>query len=129
MAAALRSFVLFLLTALALSGCYMKPVRHLASDVALIQVGKSTKEDVTIFLGEPDDVAQDKEGRELWHYRDKNTNLLQKTPMVGSTFGAPEYTHVVVAFSSGVATACDLSLSDADDLSWAKDFSWQEKKK
>lgn len=129
MVAALRSLVVSLLLALAVSGCYMKPVRHLASDVALVQVGKSTKEDVTIFLGEPDDIAQDQEGRELWHYRDKNTNLLQKTPMVGSRFGSPEIIHVVVSFTGGVVSSCDFSLSDADDMSWAKDFSWQENKK
>jgi len=129
MVAALRFLALSLLLIITSAGCYMKPVRHLASDVALVQVGKSTKEDVTIFLGEADDVAQDKDGRELWHYRDKNTNLLQKTPLVGKSFGSPELIHVVVAFTGGVVSSCDFSLSDADDLSWAKDFSWQENKK
>lgn len=129
MTAVLQSFVFVTLAMFTLAGCYMKPVRHLAADVALVQVGKSTKEDVVIFLGEPDDQAQDQQGRELWHYRDKNTNMLQKTPVVGSTFGAPEFIHVVVTFTNGLVSSCDFSLSDADDLSWAKDFSWQEKKK
>ena len=129
MAAVLRYFLLPLLLSIGLVGCYMKPVRHLASDVALVQVGKSTKEDVTIYLGEADDIAQDKEGRELWHYRDLNTNLLQKAPLVGKSFGSPEIVHVVVTFTGGLVSSCDFSLSDADDLSWAKDFSWQENKK
>ena len=126
MTAFLKCFLSVAVVMLGLSGCYMNQVRHLAADVALVQVGKSTKEDVTVFLGEPDDRGQDREGREVWHYSEKNTSMLEKTPVLGKTFGSPELTHVVVTFSDGVVVSCNFSQSDADDLSWAKDFSWQE---
>lgn len=126
MTAFLKCFLSVAVVMLGLSGCYMNQVRHLAADVALVQVGKSTREDVTVFLGEPDDRGQDREGREVWHYSEKDTSLLEKTPVLGKTFGSPEFTHVVVTFSDGVVVSCNFSQSDADDLSWAKDFSWQE---
>jgi hypothetical protein len=112
-----------------LSGCYMKPVRHLASDIALLQVGKSTSADVIVFLGEPDEQQEFDEGVQKWLYKDKNMSLLQKTPLVGSKLGSPEINKVVVTFRNGIVFACDFSYSDEDDMDWAKDFSWQEKKK
>jgi hypothetical protein len=56
-------------------------------------------------------------------------SLLQKTPLLGSKLGSPEFNQVVVTLTSGVVSACDYSYSDEDDMDWAKDFSWQEKKK
>ena len=52
----MKRSTLFLLTTLLLvllGGCYSKPVRHLASDVALIQPGVTTLTEVHQYLGEP----------------------------------------------------------------------------
>jgi len=129
MASKINSFLLLFLALSIFSGCYTQPVRHLASDIALLQVGKSTREDVVVFLGEPDEQQELGEGVQKWLYREKNMSLLQKTPLVGSKIGAPEFNQVVVTLRNGVVSACDYSYSDEDDMDWAKDFSWQEKKK
>lgn len=129
MVAKINSFLLLFLALSALGGCYTKPVRHLASDIALVQVGKSTPQDVVVFLGEPDEQQDLDDGVQKWLYREKNVGLLQKTPLVGSKFGSPIYNQVVVTIKNGVVSACDFSHSDESEMDWAKDFSWQEKKK
>ncbi len=129
MALRINFFLLFLLALSTLGGCYTKPVRHLGSDIALLQVGKSTSEDVIVFLGEPDEQQEIDGAVQKWLYKDKNVSLLQKTPLIGNKLGSPEYNQVVVTFQNGIVSACDYSYSDEDDMGWAKDFSWQEKKK
>ena len=63
MVAKLCSFFLVLTLLAGISGCYINPVRHLASDAALLKVGESTKEDVLVFLGEPD---EQQESARVW---------------------------------------------------------------
>ena len=128
MVSRVKSFVLCFLAFFTLTGCYTQPVRHLASDIALLQVGKSTREDVLVYLGDPDEQRAEGEGVEKWLYREKDSNLLQKTPLVGSRLGSPTFNQVVVTLRNGVVAACDYSYADEDDLDWAKDFSWQKKK-
>ena len=120
-------YVLALMLFFSLAGCYIKPVRHLASDAALLKVGESTREDVVIFLGEPDDQQVTGDGVEKWLYKDKNMTLLEKTPLVGEHIGSPEYKTVVVTLRNGIVAGCVYSSSDEDDMNWAKDYSWQEK--
>lgn len=129
MASKINFFLILVLALSTLGGCYTKPVRHLASDIALLQVGKSTREDVVIFLGDPDEQQELGEGVQKWLYKDKNMSLLQKTPLLGSRFGSPEFNQVVVTLRNGVVSACDYTYSDENDMDWAKDFSWQKKKK
>lgn len=123
------SFLLLFLAGCMLGGCYTTPVRHLASDIALLQVGKSTQEDVIVFLGEPDEQQVVGEGVQKWLYNEKNKGLLQKTPLIGSKLGSPEIYQVVVTLKNGIVSACDYSYTDESDMRWSKDFSWQEKKK
>ncbi len=117
-----------LATLLTVSGCYTTPVRHLASDVALLKVGESTEEDVLIFMGDPDEQQELNVGVEKWLYHDKEMTLLEKAPLVGKHLGSPEYRNVVVTLTNNIVTGVVYSSSDADDLKWANDFSWQEKK-
>ena len=126
-----KNFFLLLFVAVALatiSGCYNKPVRHLASDVALLKVGQSTEEDVLIFMGEPDEQQEVSEGVEKWLYRDKYMTFLEKAPLVGKRLGSPEYKLVVVTISNDIVTDVIYSATDADDMDWADDYPWQEKK-
>lgn len=127
MTSKILAFLLALVLAFAVSGCYIKQVRHLASDAALLKVGVSTKEDVVVFLGEPDDQEVVGEGVEKWLYRDQHSSLLEKTPLVGKHIGSPTYHQVVVTLRDGIVAECVYSLTDADDLNWAEDFSWQAK--
>ena len=110
-----------------IAGCYNKPVRHLASDVALLKVGVSTEEDVLVFLGEPDEQQELGEGVETWLYRDKQMTMLEKAPLVGKRLGSPEYKVVMVTITNKIVTKVLYSSSDADDMDWADDYPWQEK--
>ena len=124
-------FILLALLALvpgALSGCYSTPVRHLASDVSLLKIGESTEKDVLIFLGEPDEQEELAGGVEKWIYRDKEMTFFEKAPLVGKHIGSPEYKQVVVTIANNRVTDVVYSSSDADDLDWMDDYSWQEKK-
>jgi hypothetical protein len=115
------------LTLLLLGGCYNKPVRHLAADVAMIKEGKSTQEDVLIFLGDPDDQADAGGGVVKWLYKETDRTLFERTPFVGKHIGSPEYKNVVVTFTNGVVSDTAYTASDEDDMDWADDYSWQEK--
>ena len=121
-------FLLLLLALVALSGCYNTPVRHLAADVALLKVGESTEEDVLIFLGAPDERQELAGGEEKWLYNDTHMTFLEKAPLVGKRIGSPEYRQVVLTLKNKIVTEVVYSSSDADDLGWADDFSWQENK-
>jgi hypothetical protein len=120
--------LLLLLTLVAISGCYNTPVRHLAADVALLKVGQSTEEDVLIFLGAPDERQELDAGVEKWLYNDKHMTLFEKAPLIGKRLGSPEYRQVVVTLKNKIVTEVTYASSDADDLDWSDDFSWQEKK-
>jgi len=125
-----KNFFLLLLAAFILvtiSGCYNTPVRHLASDVALLKVGKSTEEDVLVFMGEPDEQQEVQEGVVKWLYNDKEMTFLEKAPLVGKRLGSPEYKSVVVTMTNKIVTEVIYSASDADDMDWADDYPWQEK--
>lgn len=121
-------FLFLLFSFFAISGCYIKPVRHLASDVGLLKVGSSTQEEVLIFLGEPDNQQEMGDGVEKWLYEDEEKTLLEKTPFVGKHLGAPEYHRVVITLTNGIVTDSVYFSSDEDDLDWADDYSWQGKK-
>lgn len=111
----------------ALAGCYDKPIRHLASDVALIETGSSTHEDVLIYLGEPDATSVGDDGVERWLYRDKHyANLFEEAPYIGEYAGAPEIVQVVVVLKNNVVQDCVFSSSDEDNLDWTDDFDWQK---
>ncbi|WP_457575261.1 hypothetical protein [Desulfomarina sp.] len=121
--------VVFLLCLLSLlSGCYNKPVRHLASDAALLKVGVSTREDVLIYLGDPDEQQVGPDGSEKWLYTKKDMTLLERVPYAGKYFGSPEYSRLIVTLKNGIVTKCVYLRTDEDDLDWADDYSWQEKK-
>lgn len=122
--------MLFLLAAVfALSGCYNKPVRHLASDAALLKTGESSSEDVLVYLGDPDEQKSLADGVEKWLYKKKEMNFFERIPYAGKYIGAPEYSQVVVTIANGIVTDVTFFQSDEDDLDWADDYSWQEKKK
>jgi hypothetical protein len=111
-----------------LAGCYTTPVRHLSADVALLKVGQSTEEDVLVFLGDPDERQELVGGVEKWLYHEKKMTIFEKTPWMGKYLGAPEYQEVVVTITNKIVSDVSYASSDADDLDWDDDFSWQKKK-
>ncbi len=123
------TYIALLLIVFTFSGCYNKPVRHLASDASLLKVGESSREDVLIFLGDPDERQEVAEGVEKWLYRDKEMTLFEKTPLLGKQFGSPDYQRLVVTLVNGIVSKCRYYSNDKDDLNWADDYPWQKKKK
>ncbi|EKD36365.1 MAG: hypothetical protein ACD_75C01535G0002 [uncultured bacterium] len=129
MAARIWTFLLALMLVFGVTGCYVKQVRHLASDSALLKVGVSTREEVVIFLGEPDEQQEVGKGVEKWLYRDKDASFLEKTPLIGKHIGSPQYHQVVVTLRNGIVADCVYSSTDEDDMDWANDYSWQRNSK
>ncbi|PIE72832.1 MAG: hypothetical protein CSA20_05895 [Deltaproteobacteria bacterium] len=103
-----------------ISGCYNKPVRHLAADVGLVKVGVSTKDDVLVFLGNPDEEFVGEDGTLNWIYLKSRKTVAEKLPWLGEKIGSPERTRVAVQFQGDVVSRVDYSLSDSDDLRWEK---------
>ncbi|MGB3209824.1 MAG: hypothetical protein WBB19_03875 [Desulforhopalus sp.] len=121
--------LVFLTVALvSVSGCYNTPVRHLASDVALLKVGQSTEDDVLIFLGDPDERHELSAGVEKWLYKDKRMSLMEKAPLVGKHLGSPEYRQVVLTLTNKIVSKVVYSSTDEDEMDWADDYPWQELK-
>ncbi len=112
-----------------ISGCYNTPVRHLAADVSLLKIGESTAEDVLIFLGPPDAQQELTDGVEEWSYNDAEISLIEKTPIIGKHIGSPTYRRVVVTITNNLVSDVVYSATDEDDMNWADDYGWQEKKK
>ncbi|WP_041277482.1 hypothetical protein [Desulfotalea psychrophila] len=108
------------------AGCYNTPVRHLSSDVVLIQVGTSTRDDVLLYLGEPDKVEIGSAGTERWHYKADRRSLLEGAPWFGKYIGTPEVSKVLVTLNKDKVASCMFTSSDKDDLDWQDDFKWQE---
>ena len=119
--------LVLLFTACFLSGCYITPVRHLAADIALVQVGQSTREDVLIYLGDPDEQQVLDKNVEKWLYIQMKASTVEKTPFLGKYFGTPEINRVVITFTNGIVSESVFSSNDKDELNWADDYSWQKK--
>jgi hypothetical protein len=120
--------ILFILgLALTLSGCYMTPVRHLASDVGLLKIGVSTREDVLVYLGEPDEEVDLGNGRQQWLYKDVEKGFFEKLPLIGQYLGNPEIMKAQVILTNNIVTECTYQATDDDEMGWSRDFSWQKK--
>lgn len=128
MSAVFRSCFVLFLAAVALSGCYGKPVRHLASDAALIKVGESNRNDVLTYLGEPDEQVVLGGGVERWVYREYEDSVVKKAPVVGKYFGKPNYGTVTLLIRGDVVAECTYGGWESDSRDWADDFDWQEEK-
>ncbi|MCI5209268.1 MAG: outer membrane protein assembly factor BamE, partial [Candidatus Electrothrix sp. ATG2] len=80
----MQRFVFSILAALVfLGGCSSKPVRHLASDAALVKPGKSTRQDVVRYLGPPDRHRTLSPGVEEYVYYNERKGFLGGLPFVG----------------------------------------------
>lgn len=88
---------------LMLFGC-SAPVRHINSDVCLVQQGNSPKE-VMDILGPPNMKKQTATG-ELWTYYAAKESPLKRTPGVNLLFGTVSYDVVHVSFVNNVVANC-----------------------
>jgi hypothetical protein len=95
-------FVLFM----GMTGCAKKNVRHLASDVCLVNPEKTTKEEVLAYLGQPDERYEMADGGETWTYYEVKKSLMQDTPYIGDRLGDKKYEMVTVMFGGDVVQTC-----------------------
>jgi len=119
--------LLLLLLLLMSAGCYNKPVRHLASDASLIEVGRSTRNDVIIYLGEPDGRRQLSGGGEEWVYVEERPSDLQRLPVAGRFFESEGREKVFIELQNDIVQSCEFREFGEGEFDWADDYDWQEK--
>ncbi len=110
-------------------GCYNQPVQHLASDAALIKIGKSTKNDVLLLLGEPKAQQFIGNGAEEWVYYEEEMSMMQRTPLVGSLFDPKGYTMIRIVLENDLVKSCDYSGYESGEADWSGNNSWQKESK
>ena len=118
----------FLVVAFLLAACSKAPVRHLASDASMITVGKSNKNDVLTYLGEPDSQRMISADTEQWVYFEEKKSILQKAPLVGKNFNPDGYGMILITYKGYIVSGCRYTAYDKDEFGWAKDYTWQDKK-
>ena len=118
------SILLPLIFLFLLSGCYNKSIRHLASDASLITAGKSTRNDVLTYLGEPDRQRTLEDGTEEWIYVEEKPSDLQRAPVVGGFFDGKGHDQIIVILKNDIVQSCEFREYADDEHDWADDSSW-----
>ena len=121
-----RFIVSILATLLFLVGCSSKPVRHLASDAALVEPGKSTRQDVVRYLGQPDRRRSLSPGVEEYVYYNERKGFLGGLPFVGNLVDPASYEMIQVTLDGDMVTDCDFLVHKEGDEDWATDSSGDE---
>jgi hypothetical protein len=122
----MRRMIISMLACLAIfAGCSYKPVRHLASDAALIKAGESTRKDVLRYLGDPDGRRTTAPGVEEYLYSEDQQSLLGSLPLVGRWSDPDSQEMVIVTLNGDQVTQCEFKLMKKDDLKWRKDADWE----
>ncbi len=111
---------------ISVTGCYNKTVRHLASEVILIEPKSSSKNDVLTCLGEPDTWRMLANGNEEWLYIEKIQSDFQRTPLVGRFLDDEAVDSVRVVFVDDIVQSCAFKRFTRDEFDWLDDYSWQE---
>ncbi|WPD23942.1 MAG: hypothetical protein SD837_05115 [Candidatus Electrothrix scaldis] len=104
-----------------LVGCSSKPVRHLASDAALVEPGKSTRQDVLRYLGKPDRRRSISPGVEEYVYYNEKKGFLAGLPLVGGMVDPESYEMILVTLDGDTVTDSDFLIHKEDDKDWAAD--------
>ena len=106
-----------------LVGCSSKPVRHLASDAALVEPGKSTRQDVVRYLGQPDRRRSLSPGVEEYVYYNERKGFLGGLPFVGNLVDPDSYEMIQVTLDGDMVTDCDFLVHKEGDGDWVTDSS------
>ncbi len=114
-----------ILLAMLLTACYSKPVRHLASDVALIQPGVTTLTQVHRYLGEPRGVREIAPGVMEYVYSEDTVSFWGKMPVLGSMVGPSGYEMIVLTVQDEVVKSVVFRNFNEKDRDWVKDYTWE----
>ncbi len=118
-----------MLLTLFLAGCSGTPTRHLVSDVCMIKVGETDRQEVLDLMGEPDTKRMVTKETEEWVYYEEDPTFMQSVPLVGGAFDSNGYNMVVITLSGDIVASCRYSGYDEDEFDWQDDYSWQETEK
>ena len=118
--------ILGLTLLLLLSGCYSKPVRHLASDASLIKAGESTRIDVLQYLGEPNGRRTVGPGTEEFVYHEGKRSLLQRSPVVGSMLDADGYEILIITLTGDLVTGSEFRTFTKGEMERFEGCTWNE---
>ncbi len=122
----LFSGFIFLVLLVMSVGCASTPVRHLASDVIMLKPGVSTKQDVLMYLGEPDGTRTISQGVYEFVYYEEKRDRLSRIPMIGPLVGDEGYEMIVITFDGDVVSETQFRTFNRADHAWADDFIWQD---
>ncbi|MGI6656050.1 MAG: hypothetical protein ACOX5Z_04355 [Desulfobulbus sp.] len=111
---------------LLLGGCSSTPVRHLASDAALVTPGQSTEDEMRKYLGEPNGQRDIAPGVREYVYHEDQPGLFGSMPLLGSATGPAGYEMIVVTVSQGLVTDCEFRTFNKSDDDWRDDYTWKK---
>lgn len=114
-----------LLAVLLLAGCYSKPVRHLASDAALIQSGVTTLTEVYQYLGEPKGVREIAPGVREYVYSEDTVSFWGKMAILGPMVGPSGYEMIILTVQDEVVQSVVFRNFNEKDRDWVKDYTWE----
>ncbi len=123
-----RQLIFFIAALFLIAGCYTKPVRHLASDAALIKPGTSSREDVLRYLGEPNGHRTLSPGVDEYVYYEDRKDGIGKMPMVGGWMDPDGYEMILVTIDGDLVSGCEFRVFKEADKEWVEDFTWEELK-
>jgi hypothetical protein len=109
-----------------LVGCSGKPVRHLASDAALIKPGQTTRQEVIHYLGEPNGHRTVSPGVEEYVYYEDQEGVFNKLPLVGDWIAPEGYEMILVTLEGDMVTNCEFRAFNEADQDWVDDFTWDK---
>ena len=98
-----------------LVGCSSKPIRHLASDAALIAPGYSTRQDVVRYLGQPDRHRSLAPGMEEYVYYNERKGFFGSLLFVGNLVDPDSYEMILVTLDGDLVTDCDFLVHKEND--------------
>ncbi|MCI5126886.1 MAG: hypothetical protein D3925_20995 [Candidatus Electrothrix sp. AR5] len=109
-----------------LVGCSSKPIRHLASDAALVEPGKSTRQDVVRYLGQPDRRRSLSPGVEEYVYYNERKGFFGNLPFAGKLVDPVSYEMILVILDGDMVTDCDFLVHKKDDENRTTDVAGDE---
>ena len=112
--------ILPILLCLVLAACSSKPVRHLASDAALIQPGVTTAAEVRQYLGEPREVREPAPGLREYVYMEDVETFWGKVPVANRVAPGGGYETLVVTLEGDVVRGVVFRKFNEKDPDWVK---------
>jgi hypothetical protein len=109
-----------------LVGCSSKPIRHLASDAALVEPGKSTRQDVVRYLGQPDRHRSLSPGVDEYVYYNERKGFFGNLLFVGNLIDPDSYEMIQITLDGDMVTDCDFLVHKEDDEDRATDVAGDE---